>query len=200
MAHEATFSRRETIFLECDPIHNIILLTSGSAKLTQFARNGSEVILRLTGPGEIVGLAGLYSRDRYCSMAQTLSASTALVWSAGQFETLSERFPALRRNIARMFWDRLREMEERYCEVSTERVAARLSHQLLRLFDQVGRRVNGSIQINLSREELAQLTGTTLFTVSRLLSDWDQQGMITTGHKTVSVQDVSALRQLAERE
>jgi CRP/FNR family transcriptional regulator, nitrogen oxide reductase regulator len=199
-AHERAFSRRETIFLEGDPIRNIILLTSGSAKVMQFGQNGSEVILSLSGPGEIVGMAGFYAQDHYRSMARALSASTALVWNTSLFERLSEHFPALRRNIARMFWDRLREMEERYREVSTEKVAARLSHQLLRLFDQVGRRVNGAIEIKLSREELAQLTGTTLFTVSRLLSDWDQRGMITTGRESVTVQDVNALRQFAERE
>jgi len=91
-------------------------------------------------------------------------------------------------------------MEERYREISTEKVAGRLSHQLVRLMNQVGRKVDGAMEICLSREELAQLTGTTLFTVSRLLSDWDQRGIVSTRREAVSVHDVEALRELGENE
>jgi CRP-like cAMP-binding protein len=76
----------------------------------------------------------------------------------------------------------------------------RLSHEILRLLDQVGRRVNGAVQISLSREELAQLIGTTLFTVSRLLCDWDERGIVSIGRETVSVSDSQGLKQLRETE
>lgn len=68
------------------------------------------------------------------------------------------------------------------------------------LLNQVGRRVNGSVEIRLSREELAQLTGTTLFTVSRLLSNWNQRGIVSTRREAVSVNSLEALVQLAEEE
>jgi len=68
------------------------------------------------------------------------------------------------------------------------------------LLNQVGRRVNGAVQINLSREELAQLIGTTLFTVSRLLSDWDEQGIVSAGRESVIVKNLEALVELSERE
>jgi CRP-like cAMP-binding protein len=197
-AHERIFSRRETVFLEGDSIHDVILLTSGCAKVTHVGQNGGEVILRLALPGEIVGMAGLYPRDHYSSMARTLNASKALVWNSDVFEAIADRFPVIRRNILNMFCEQLREMEERYSEISTQKVAARLGNQLLRLLDQVGSPAKGAVEIHLSREELAQLIGTTLFTVSRLLSDWDQRGMLSAGYKSVLIQDVRALRQFAE--
>jgi CRP-like cAMP-binding protein len=193
-AHERHYTRRQTIHLEGDPIGQVILLTSGSAKIVQFGQNGTEVILRLRGAGELVGPAGSSPQGRHCSMAQALGAATALVWDAAVFESISQRFAILRRNIMRILCQQLQELEERYREISTEKVAARLSHQLMRLLNQVGRRVNGGVEISLSREELAQLTGTTLFTVSRLLSGWSQMGIVSTRREAV------ALTELAESE
>ena len=199
-ARESEFLRRVAIFLEGDPIRHIILLTSGSAKVIQLGQNGTEVILRLAGPGDVLEMTGRPAQCRHCSTAQALSASTALIWEASAFHALAERFPALRRNISTVLAQRLQELEERYREISTETVARRLSHQLLRLFNQLGRRVNGNstLEINLSREELAQMTGTTLFTVSRLLSEWKERGVLTAGRECVSVHNIQALRQFAE--
>jgi CRP/FNR family transcriptional regulator, nitrogen oxide reductase regulator len=199
-AHEQEYARRATIYLEGDPVRQIVLLTTGCAKIIQFGQNGSEVILRLNGPGEVVGTVGLCTQGRHCSMAQALNASTALVWDAAVFESMSQRFPVLRRNTTQILCKRLEELEERFREVSTEKVASRLSHQIVRLLNQVGRQVNGGVEISLSREELAQLTGTTLFTVSRLLSDWDQRGIVSTRREAVSVQNLRALVELSESE
>jgi CRP-like cAMP-binding protein len=200
-ARESEFSRHDTIFLEGDPIRHVTLLTSGSAKVIKLDQTGAEVILRLAGPGDVVEVTGLPAECRHGSMAQALSASTALIWEASRFQALADRFPALSRNITKVAAERLQELEERYREISTEPVPTRLSHQLVRLFNQVGRRVNGNgtLEINLSREELAQMTGTTLFTVSRLLSEWKERGVLTAGRESVSVHNIQALRALAER-
>jgi CRP-like cAMP-binding protein len=202
LASEREFSRRDIIFLEGDPIRHVTLLTFGSAKVMRLGQNGTEVILRIAGPGDVVELTGLSSHGRHGSMAQALSASIALIWEAGTFQNLAERSPALRRNMLEVVAQRLQELEDRYREISTEKVATRLSHQLLRLFNQLGRRVdgNGTLKINLSREELAQLTGTTLFTVSRLLSNWNERGVLTAGRECVYVHNIQALREFAENE
>ncbi len=197
-AHERQFARRHTIFLEGDPIRQILLLTSGCVKVTQFGQSGCEVILRLCGGGEVVGALGLSAQGTHCSTAQVLDNATGLVWEPSQFELLSERFPALRRNAVHILQDRLREMDQRFREISTEKVAPRLSSQLVRLFKQIGKAVNGQIEISLSREELAQLTGTTLFTVSRLLCQWEVLGIVSARRESVLVRNLPALMKLAE--
>jgi CRP/FNR family transcriptional regulator, nitrogen oxide reductase regulator len=199
-AHEKRYARRETIFIEDDPVCQLILLTSGNAKIVQFGQSGTEVILSLKGPGEVVGTIGGRPADRHCSMAQALEVSTALVWDMAAFEAFLNRSAHLGRNITAILSRQLHELEERFREISTERVSARLSHQLVRLLNQVGRRVNGGVEIRLSREELAQLTGTTLFTVSRLLSDWNERGIVSARREAVSVHNFQALMQLAESE
>jgi CRP-like cAMP-binding protein len=197
-ANEKHFARRQTIFMEGDPVRRVVLLTSGSAKIAQLGQSGAEVILGVRGPGEVVGTVGLRPQDRHSSTALALAPSSAFVWDAGVFETFSQRSVQLRRNITDLLCRQLHELEERYREISTERVSVRLSHQLVRLLNQLGRRVNGRLEIRLSREELAQLTGTTLFTVSRLLSDWNQRGIVSTRREAVSVDDFQALSHVGE--
>ena len=109
-----------------------------------------------------------------------------------------ERHAFLRRNMLDIVLQHLDDMHERFREISTERVAARLSSQILRMMNQVGRRVDGDVEIIISREDLAQLIGTTLFTVSRILSDWDRQGIVAVRREFVSVRNVPALLDLSE--
>ena len=98
-----------------------------------------------------------------------------------------ERFPTLRSNTARILGRRLEKLEERFREISTEKVASRVSSEVVRLLNQMGERINGELQISLSREELGQLTGTTLFTVSRLLSEWEGRGILIARREAVLV-------------
>lgn len=199
-AHEIEFLRRQTIYCEGDPVRQILLLTSGCVKITQLGQNGTEVILRLVGPREVLGAVGGGARVSHCSTARAVRSSSALAWDTAVFEGVLEHFPILRRNTARVLCQRLEELEERFREISTEKVAPRLSSEIARLLHQVGQRVNGAIEIKLSREELAQMTGTTLFTVSRLLSKWEQQGVVSTRREVVMVRNLQALVALSERE
>jgi len=197
-ARETKFSRRRVIFQEGDAVRTVVLLTAGVAKVVQLGKDGSEVIRRLVASGAVVGLTEFRSQGPYVSTAQAHSDCTALVWEANVFEAFADRFPLLRRNIMNIVFQQLWELEERYREISTEKVAVRLSRQLVRLFNQVGRRVNGNIEISVSCEELAQLTGTTLFTVNCLLTDWSLRGLVKARRKSVSVNNIQGLCELAE--
>jgi CRP/FNR family transcriptional regulator, nitrogen oxide reductase regulator len=197
-AGEKTFLPGQPIFLEGGPVRQIFVLTSGCAKITQLAQNGTEVILRLSGLGDVVGAFEDCSRINHRSTARALQLSTALVWEAAVFEAFTARFPILRRNTARILGERLLELAERFRELSTEKVALRLGKQILRLLNQIGQRVNGHVEIRLSCEELAQLTGTTLFTVSRLLSTWERQGIVSSRRRAVVVRNLQALVDLSE--
>lgn len=200
-AHERHFVRRQIIFLAGDPVRQTMVLTSGSVKLTQAGQNGSEVILRLSGAGESIGAMGSCALGgQHCFSAQALENCTVLAWDASTFENLAERHPVLRRNMVRILENRLQEMDARFREISTEKVAARLSSQILRLLKQIGKRNNGCIEIALSREELAQLTGTTLFTVSRLLCQWELQGIVSARRETVIVHQDQALVEISQEE
>ena len=197
-ARERMFSRGQIIHIEGDDLRQVVLLTSGYAKMVQCGQNGTAVILRLCGPGELVGTLGVTMQARYRSTPQAIASSTALVWERDVFESLSKRFPSLRLNVAYILYKQLEDMEDRFREISTERVAPRLGRQIFRLVEQVGIPSNSSVEINLTREELAQLIGTSLFTVSRLLSEWDRKGIVTTRREGFSVDNLKALQELID--
>ncbi len=77
--------------------------------------------------------------------------------------------------------------------MATERVGPRVARQLFRLVHQMGQPVRGAIEISLSRQDLAETTGTTLFTVSRLLSEWEERGFVSPGREAVTIRDPQSL-------
>jgi CRP-like cAMP-binding protein len=197
-AQVVKFDRQETVFRSGEMIQRVMLLTEGSVKVTLIDQNGCAVILRLVGPGEILGtIGGARSTSNYSS-AEARETSQAYVWSVATFEALSERFPIFRRNSMGILAACLQDLEVRFREISTETVAFRLSREISRLIPRVGRTVDrGDIEINLSREELAQMTATTLFTVSRLLSKWEQRGIVSLRRLAVVVRDPIALANIS---
>jgi CRP-like cAMP-binding protein len=129
-----------------------------------------------------------------------MKPATALVWEASQFEALAERFPALGRNISCVLLQTLNQLEIRFREMCTEKVAPRLVNQLVRLVNQVGERTNGHVEIALSQRDLAQLTGTTLFTVSRLLGQWQELGIVRPKRQGLLILNVPALEEISRAE
>jgi CRP-like cAMP-binding protein len=196
--HKKEFLRRHTIFTQGGPCEQVLLVLSGCLKATQLGPTGCEVILRLSGPGELVGALESCSRTDSRVTIRTTERTSALVWDVTTFEAIYNRYPALRRNTTRLLGVRLQELEERFREISTQKVAPRLSQQLVRLSHQFRHHIDGSLEFTLSREELAQLTGTTLFTVSRLLSQWEKLGIVSTRRESVTVRNLRALMELSE--
>jgi CRP/FNR family transcriptional regulator, nitrogen oxide reductase regulator len=190
------FGRGEMLYLEGDKVEQVLLLISGSVKITQVGPKGFEVILRLGAPGDLLDTVSLFVTGRHCTTAQVLRECRALVWGAGIFKAQVECVPVLQLNMIRFVCGHLQELEERFRELATERVAPRVAHQLIRLLEQVGS--NGEVEIGLSREDLAQMTGTTMYTVSRLLSAWEAHGLVNPRRESVVISDVRSLRKVFE--
>jgi CRP-like cAMP-binding protein len=193
------FARGQMLYIEGDSVQQVTLLTTGFAKLTQQGLGGTEVILRIAAPGDVLGATSLFSTGRHASTAHAFRPCRVLVWDASAFRGLVERFPILHRNMARILNGDLLELEERFCEVATEKVGSRVARQLLRLVHKIGWPVKGGVEIDLSREDLAQMTGTTLFTVSRLLSGWEALGMVTLRRGSVTICSAESLHAVSER-
>ena len=197
-ARTMTFTRKQTIFYVGEKIQRVILLTEGTVKITQIDEFGSTVILRLVGSGGVVGDLGVTRQSTHSAGAEARGNCKALVWDMATFEDLSERFPTLQRNTLRILARSLHDLESRFCEISTKRVAQRLALELARLLPQVGRQVGDVVEIDLSREELAQMTATTLFTVSRQLSLWEQQGIVGLRRLGVAILNPLSLMTISE--
>jgi CRP-like cAMP-binding protein len=191
-------TRRQTIFFAGDTVKEVLLLTEGCMKITLLSETGGAVILRLVGPGEVIGTVGLTEQMTHSSSAEALASSKVVAWNGATFERLLTEFPTLRRNSINIMERRLAVLEARFRDVSTQQVAQRVARQLLRLLPQVGQRIDGAVEIKLSREDLAQMTGTTLFTVSRLLSSWEEQGIVSLRRLAVVVRNPLGLMGICE--
>jgi CRP/FNR family transcriptional regulator, nitrogen oxide reductase regulator len=197
-ARERHFGRRQALFVEGDPARHVFLLLSGCLKISQVGTSGQEVILRLNGPGDVLGAIGTASENN--REARALQPTVALLWDRREFQSHMDRYPALRANIAIVLERQLNDLDIRFREVSTQKVGSRLSSELARLSRQMGKNVGGQVEIGLSRRELAQLTGTTLFTVSRLLSQWEAQGLLSARREAVLLRDLRGLLELSSEE
>jgi CRP/FNR family transcriptional regulator, nitrogen oxide reductase regulator len=196
VARVQEFKRHDTLYLEGDAVEQVFLLTSGLVKTTKLGPGGAEVILRVSAPGDVVGASSLCSTGRHTTTGQALRKGSALAWEARVFQFFVESLPVVLQNLIRVTGEHLQELQKRFGELATERVAPRLARQLVRLQEQIGRPVNDSVAIELAQEELARMTGTTLFTVSRLLGVWEARGLVNLSRDSVTICDVESLRKI----
>jgi CRP-like cAMP-binding protein len=192
-----TFARNELLFMEGEPARNLLQIQTGSVKISRLGPNGNEVLLWMAGTGAAVGVFSDSLTFSYTCSARAVEQSKALVWESSRLQSMVEKYPQIRKNLTQILSNRLSELQERFCEVATEKVARRVALALLRLMKQVGKPVQGGVEINLTNEELAQMTGTTLFSISRLLTRWGEQGLVFPRRAAVVVLDADRLGQVS---
>jgi CRP-like cAMP-binding protein len=192
--------RGEFFFRQSQPSDRFYLLRSGRIKLTQLTPDGELVLVRLVAPGEAFGGVALFGHRTYPVSAQAAADAQAIGWSGRLIASLMQRHPRLAMNTIELLAGRVQDLQERFQELATQQVERRLARTLLRLVRQAGRRVDGGVLIDivLSRQDLAEMTGTTLFTVSRLLRQWDQRGVVRATRQRVLVRQPHALVSIAE--
>ncbi len=193
-----TFARDEVLFVQGQPVRSFILLEFGTVKQTQLSRGGDEVLLRMSGAGDAINAQSAARGGVHNCSARAVDVCRTLVWEHGRLQEMLDKFPQVRRNMSRIVDGHLQEMEERFRELATERVARRLALALERLMRQVGKKCEDGVQVSLSREELAQMTGTTLFTISRVLSKWADMGLVIPRRSAVVIRDAARLAAASE--
>lgn len=199
-AREQRAEGDRAVFTEGEPAAWFCVVVAGRLKLTQLGLDGTEVILRFVGPGEAAAALAVFEGAVYPATAWAERGTRTLLWSRETMQALLRTHPALALNALELVSGRLREVQERFRELATERVAQRIARALLRLVRQAGRKVKGGVLIDmpLSRQDLAAMTGTTLFTVSRVLSEWEGLGIVESSRERVVVKRPHGLVVLAE--
>lgn len=195
VAREQRFPPGAIIFCEDDPVRYAQLMLSGRVKTTQLSNAGKEVILRIHSPGEMITL-GAAGAATHPFSASAMESCTLLAWDTAAFERLTRGLTQVQYNAQRILTQQLRLLEDRFRDLATERVPQRLARVILHLIESSDQSTR-STTVMLSCENLAQMTGTTLFTVSRLLCRWAELGIIQPLRKTIVVEDREALIALA---
>jgi CRP-like cAMP-binding protein len=187
-------------FHQGDSATTFYILVEGRVKLTEVTPEGQQILVRFISPGEAMGIIAALSKAVYPLSAQAVERCLALAWDGEILEQLMERYPLIAIDGLRMVSRRWHELEERFRELATERVERRVAQALLRLVRQAGRKVDQGVLIDLplSRQDLAEMTGTTLYTVSRILSRWEQQNLVEAGRERVLIRYPHGLARIAE--
>ena len=177
-------------FLQGDAADFLYVLTSGQVKLMQSNPNGQQVNLRTIYPWQLFGALGAVREGAtYPASAESLENSTALAVSSQFLHSMLETRPYLSFGLMKLMTSYIQEIQARYRELATERVEQRVANALIRLAGQTGQKSGkeGGIELSFSRQDLAEMTGSTLYTVSRLLSEWERKGFIETGRERVRI-------------
>jgi CRP-like cAMP-binding protein len=172
--------KNEAVARQGEPVQAFALVDSGLLKLLQLTPEGRELIVRFVGPGEPFGGIAVLDAAVYPVTALALEPTRLLTWPPAVLRPLLESYPQVRLNITREIAAHMTDALTRVRELATERVSQRLAHTLLRLMRQAGTPCPDGVLIAhpLTRQEFADLTGTTLYTVSRTLSRWQAQGIL----------------------
>ena len=188
--------RRAVLERQGDPARTFYLVESGYLKLSQVTAAGNEVVVRFVGPGEPYGGVVVLDQETYPVTAHAVEAVTALGWSREVMRRLLDDVPQLRMNILAEITRHMRDALQRVQQLQTTRVPQRLAATLLMLAQPVGRTLR--IAHPITRQELAEMTGATLFTISRTLADWEARGLVSTVSSRIHLLQPARLEHLAE--
>jgi CRP-like cAMP-binding protein len=187
-------------FHENDQASHFYVLTKGRLKITQLTPEGHQVIHMLLTGGEPFGGVAALGEGTYPISAEAVEDCVALSWDAQAMVSLMKKYPDIAINTARFLARRFHDLQVQHRQLMTERVERRVARAILKLAASTGRQAQAGVEIDfpLSRQDLAEMTGTTLFTVSRLLSGWDEQGIIAAGRQRVTILNHGRLQTIAE--
>lgn len=198
-AVERSIEEGEFFFFQGDPATYAYILVSGRAKLMQTNPAGQQVNLRTINAWQIFGALGAVREvAAYPASAQALEHSTALAVKSDFLHGLMQTRPYLSFELMKLMTGYIQEMQERYRELATEKVERRIARSLLRLAAQMGTKMEGGIELSFTRQDLAEMSGTTLYTVSRVLSGWERQGLVETGRERVLIRKPHGVVSIAE--
>ncbi len=186
-------------FFQGDPAEYLYVLVSGQVKLLQSNPAGQQVNLRTLYPWQMFGALGAVRNEAtYPASAQAIEDSAALAISSQTLKEMLQTKPYLASGLMNLMTYYIQEIQARYRELATEHVQQRIARALLRLASQSGQKEENGIELKLSRQDFAEISGTTLYTVSRVLTEWERQGLISSGREHIRILDPHGLVRLAE--
>jgi len=193
-----TFKKGQTIFEEGSYPHGLYCINSGKIKVTQTGVDGREHIVHLCKNGDVMGYRAVLSGDKYSCSAVALENSSVCYIPIRVFIAMVEKDPKLAFKIIHLFSNELKLAERNITDIAQKSVKERLAQGLLLLKECYGfEEDNSTLNITITREDIASIVGTARETVIRLLFDLDREGTIGLDGKKIKIIDQSKLLRLA---
>jgi CRP-like cAMP-binding protein len=194
-----SFDKGASLFAEGDESDLMFTVLTGRVKVFKTTARGTDVILEIFGPGDPVGAVAVYESRPYPASAVAIEPVACLVVPRREFFSLLETYPTLVRGLLVGLTHRLVELTNRLAELSGGRIEGRFARFFLKLADQMGRpeREGTFVPLALSRQELADMIGTTIETSIRIMSRWAKDEVVRTDKDGFVLLNRAALESLA---
>ena len=196
LLHQRSFSAGSTILTTEQPGEAVYVILSGSAKVHVIRSDGTEVILAILGPGEVVGEMSLADSLGRSADVATLEESVLLWMDRSAFRASVEEAPTLARNLAEVLSRRLRLTNTHLLSLATLDVPGRVASQLLALAREYGETTpeGTRIPMRLTQTDLAALAGASRVRVNQALGYFRKRGLLCIDKQgRVTVHDEDAL-------
>jgi CRP/FNR family transcriptional regulator len=199
MASLRDYQRGDYLWRAGDPADYLTLILRGRVKIVRHAEDG-DVILEIFGEGEPVGAIAVYNYMPYPASAICLEPVSLLLVPRRDYFELLDRHPEFARAVIRELTKLVVALTRKLEEMRGQRVEVRIGQLFLSLADRMGRETRDGFEIplQLSRQEVADLVGTTVESAIRVMSRWGREGVLLTGHKHFIVPSLDRLRQAIE--
>lgn len=198
--HDRDFPAKQAIYFEGDPGDHLYLVAMGKVKLTRHTAAGREVLLDILRGGEYFGSLAIAGGQAFTETAIAQTDCCILQISSQNFERILNKHPDVTVKVLKAVGQRLDESQEIVKQLSVYSADQRVAAALVRLAKKMGEQQGDStlIQLPFSRQDLAAMTGTTVETVSRVMSRFSEEGWISTGRKWVVIHDLERLERIAK--
>ncbi len=176
-----------SLFNQGDEANLCYILLSGEIRLLLLTPDGKRVIIDIIGPGMHLGFFVALTDKQYPISAETIEGSEFYVWDAAVIRGKILRTPQLTLNVLSSLTDRVICLQNKVQQLATERVEQRIAHSLLLLAQHMGKQQDEGILINmpLTHRDLAEMAGTNIYSVSRVLHKWEEKEIIVTGRRRI---------------
>jgi CRP-like cAMP-binding protein len=200
LARVRRFDKDTLIFNLGDAAGRAHVLVDGNVRISQSGSDGAQIVMRFIAPGETYGTVALFTDGRYPAEAFAITDSIEASWSEADLRYLLGRYPQIAMNVIHMIGNRLKEAQERVRELATQRAEQRVAHALLRLALQAGQSTSEGTAITfpLRRKDVADISGTTLHTASRILAVWERDGLVLSRNQRLVIRQPSELMRIAD--
>ncbi|MEL7166854.1 MAG: Crp/Fnr family transcriptional regulator [Pseudomonadota bacterium] len=191
----------ETIFSQQDEAGSFFLLIEGFVRLARITAEGDQVVLHHVVAGELFGIAMATESPAYSVAAKAATRSLMLVWPLEVWGRFLDESPGFRKITQRTLGKRMEEMQDRVVEMTTRSADERIALVLLRLVGLAGRKTKAGIEIDfpVTRQDISDLTGANMHSVSRFMSKWQKDGILDGKRRKVIVTKLDALRAHAQK-
>lgn len=188
-ATRRVFESGSPLFMQGTLIRETIVVETGTVKLSKARSCEDEVIIRINGRSEVLEIPIEWNKSRHTCTARVVERCSLLRWDSRLLHGVMQEYPQIRSNVNNIILQRLSELEERFRELTTEDIASRLARTLVRLVGSIGRKHSRGVLVAVTREELAKISGMSMFTASRVISSWSDEGLVVPLRRAVVLRD-----------